>query len=72
VAFGTRVIIGQDAGERSLTIVGHDEAEPASGLIAFTSPVAQALMGAEAGEEIMLPGSTDPVRVISVERACAC
>ena len=71
VAFGMRVVIDQGGGERPLTIVGHDEAEPASGLIAFASPLAQALMGAEAGEDIMLPGSAEPVRVISVEPAWA-
>ncbi len=66
VAFGTRVSIEQGAGSRTLTIVGHDEADPASGLIGFASPLAQALMGAEPGEEISLPGSADVVRVISI------
>jgi transcription elongation GreA/GreB family factor len=71
VAFGTRVSIEQGGGKRALTIVGHDEADPASGLIAFASPLAQALMGAEAGEEIVLPGSAHPVRVIAIEPAPA-
>jgi transcription elongation GreA/GreB family factor len=69
VAFGTRVSIEQGGGTRTLTIVGHDEADPASGLIAFTSPLAQALMGAEAGEDIVPPGNVQPVRVISIEQA---
>ena len=69
VAFGTRVSIEQDGSIRTLTIVGHDEAEPASGLIAFSSPIAQALMGAEPGEEIIPPGSTNGVQVISIEPA---
>jgi transcription elongation GreA/GreB family factor len=67
VAFGTRVTIEQNSRTRTLTIVGHDEAEPGSGLIAFTSPLAQALMGAESGEELNLPGSPGPAHVISVE-----
>lgn len=69
VAFGTRVTLEQDGRVRDLTIVGHDEADPASGLIAFASPLGRALMGAEAGEEFAVPGSRHPVRVISVARA---
>jgi transcription elongation GreA/GreB family factor len=69
VAFGTRVGIEQDGLARTLTIVGHDEADPAEGLIAFASPLAQALMGAEPGEDINLPGSERVIRVISVESA---
>jgi transcription elongation GreA/GreB family factor len=67
VAFGTRICIEQGGGLRTFTIVGHDEADPTSGLIAFASPLAQALMGAEAGEEISPPGSAQHVQVISIE-----
>ena len=69
VAFGTRVRIEQDGNVQTLTIVGHDEADPAAGLIAFASPLAQALMGAEPGEDLNRPGSDQAIRVISVERA---
>ncbi len=69
VAFGTRVTLEQGGGIRTLTIVGHDEADPTSGLIAFASPLARALMGAELGEDIMPPGSDHAVRVISIELA---
>jgi transcription elongation GreA/GreB family factor len=69
VAFGTRVSVDQGGKLRTLTIVGHDEADPAAGLIGFGSPLAQALMGAETGEEIDIPGGTNPVRVVSIEPA---
>ena len=69
VAFGTRVTIEQGGRMRALTIVGHDEADPPSGTIAFASPLAQALMGAEAGEDISLPGSAAGSRVVSIEPA---
>jgi transcription elongation GreA/GreB family factor len=69
VAFGTRVMVEQNNRTRTLTIVGHDEADPRSGLIAFASPIAQALMGAEPGDEVELPGSSATARVISVEPA---
>ena len=67
VAFGTRVTIEQAGRARTLTIVGHDEADPPSGTIAFASPLAQALMGAEAGEDISLPGGATSSRVVSIE-----
>jgi transcription elongation GreA/GreB family factor len=68
VAFGTRVTIEEHGRLRSLTLVGHDEAQPASGLIAFASPIGQALMGAEAGEDVTVrPGHA--VRIVSVEPA---
>jgi transcription elongation GreA/GreB family factor len=69
VAFGTRVTIEQDGRPRILTIVGHDEADPASGTIAFASPLARALMGAEVGDEVSLPGRTETVQVISIDPA---
>jgi transcription elongation GreA/GreB family factor len=69
VTFGTRVAIEQGGRVRTLTIVGHDEADPAAGLIAFASPLAQALMGAEPDEKITFPGSHQATRVISVESA---
>ena len=66
VAFGTRVTIEDHGRLRSLTLVGHDEAQPASGLIAFASPIGQALIGAEAGEDVTVrPGHS--VRIVSVE-----
>jgi transcription elongation GreA/GreB family factor len=68
VAFGTRVSVQQGDQLRTFTIVGHDEADPAAGLIGFASPLAQALMGAEPGEEISLP-SGGTVRVVAIESA---
>jgi transcription elongation GreA/GreB family factor len=69
VAFGSRVTIRQAGRTRTLAIVGHDEADPASGSIAFASPLARALMGAEAGDEIELPGNAEVVQLIAVEPA---
>jgi transcription elongation GreA/GreB family factor len=69
VAFGTRVAVDQGGHVRTFTIVGHDEADPAAGLIAFASPLARALMGAEPDEDVALPGSDQAARVISVESA---
>ncbi|QIL03403.1 nucleoside-diphosphate kinase [Sphingomonas sinipercae] len=67
VAFGARVSIEQHGAVRTLTIVGHDEAEPAAGLIGFASPLARALIGAEVDDEVALPGNSGPARVVAVE-----
>lgn len=67
VAFGTRVTIEQDGRTRSLMIVGHDEADPAAGLLPFASPLGQALIGAEPGDEIDAPGGGETMLVVSVE-----
>lgn len=52
-AFGATVRV--DAGEEfegTFTIVGDDEADPAAGRIAFTSPLAEALDGARVGSTV--------------------
>ncbi len=51
VAFGSRVRVCMNGAERSLEIVGDDEADPASGRIAFSAPLARALMGSSAGDK---------------------
>ncbi|WP_324806278.1 GreA/GreB family elongation factor [Sphingomonas sp. LY29] len=67
VAFGTRVTFERDGKQRTLDLVGHDESEPAANRIAFTAPIAHALMGAEVGEEVDLPGSDETLRVLAIE-----
>ena len=37
---------------RTFTILGPDEADPAKGSISFLSPVGQALLGKEEGDEV--------------------
>ena len=61
VAIGTTVTMaptgGQSGRTRTLAIVGHDEADPAADRIAFTAPLARALLGAEVGDEIEVGGT---------------
>jgi transcription elongation GreA/GreB family factor len=55
VAFGSRVTIARDDGRtQTYTIVGEDEADPKSGTISFTSPLARALMGKTVGDTAFL------------------
>jgi len=54
VRFGATVVLTdvETDDEVTYTIVGEDEADAKKGLISVTSPVAQALMGKEAGDEV--------------------
>lgn len=64
--FGSRVRFALDDRERTVSIVGHDEAVPARGLLAFTAPLARALLGAEAGEFVDFNGREEAIEVLEV------
>ena len=74
VRFGATVAVarlGQDEGAapQRLTIVGVDEADPATGRVAFVSPIARALLGVAVGTEVSLAGRR--LRVVSIEDEAA-
>lgn len=56
VIFGSTVDVEDvDSGEsKSFMILGPDEAEPSKGSISFLSPVGQALLGKEEGDEVTI------------------
>ena len=64
---GSRVTLRLAGRERRVEIVGHDEADPAAGLIAYAAPLAHALLGAIAGERVGFNGVDDAIEVIAVE-----
>ena len=66
VQFGSRVRFILDGKPREVAIVGHDEADPANGLLAFTAPLARALLGAEAGEFVDFAGREEAIEVVEV------
>lgn len=66
VAIGTRVTIDRDGQTRTYEIVGHDESDPGSDRIAFTSPLARALIGAEVGQACEFPNSDEPITVTAI------
>lgn len=66
VAIGTSVTFTLNGKERRLTIVGDDEADPAHGLVSFSSPLARALMDAEAGENVDFNGSEGAIEVLAI------
>lgn len=60
VVFGTTVeLINENKGEKTVyRIVGEDEADVRAGLLSYTSPIARALIGKEAGDvvDVRTPG----------------
>jgi transcription elongation GreA/GreB family factor len=66
VAFGTRVTYRQAGTEKTVAIVGDDEADPGAGSISFSAPLARALMGAAVGEVVDFGGRPDALEVVAV------
>jgi transcription elongation GreA/GreB family factor len=66
VAIGTRVAFTLNGKDRTLGIVGDDEADPAAGLVSFASPLARAMIGAEPGELLPFGGKDDALEVIAI------
>ena len=56
VAFGTTVGIRLNGQERTITIVGDDEARPHDGLLSFSAPLCRAMMDAETGDQLDFAG----------------
>ena len=65
-AFGSRVTFRLNGQERIVEIVGDDEADPASGRIAFSAPLARALIGAGPGDLSDFGGKADAIEIVSV------
>lgn len=66
VAFGSTVTIRRKGREQTFRIVGGDEADAARGLISFRAPMAQAVMGARAGDEIEAPEPLGEMEIIAI------
>lgn len=69
VFFGATVTyVTEDDAERTVTIVGVDEADVEQGKINWLSPVARALLKAEVGDEVTVrtPGGTEVLEVVRI------
>ena len=65
-AFGVKVAIARDDGRKqAFAIVGEDEADFDKGLIAYTAPVARALIGSGVGDVVDIPGGE--AEIVSLE-----
>ena len=65
VGFGSRVTFALAGKERTVTLVGDDEADPAAGLLSFSAPLARAMMGAEEGETVPFNGREDAIEILA-------
>lgn len=65
VAFGSRVAFKLNGQTRTIDIVGDDEAEPTLGRLAFSAPLARAMMGAYPGERVAFAGKADAIELLS-------
>lgn len=66
VAFGSTVTFRLNGKQQTLTIVGHDEADPAARLISFAAPLVRAMIEAEPGETLPFGGRPDALEVLSI------
>lgn len=64
VGFGSRVRFRLNGQERQIDIVGDDEADPPAGRLAFSAPLARAMMGAEAGERVDFGDKAEAIEIL--------
>ena len=67
IGIGSRVTYRLNEAEKTITIVGGDEADPALGCVAFSAPLARALMGTEVGERVEYQDREDAIEIVAVE-----
>ena len=68
VEFGCTVDFRLNGKDRSITIVGDDEADPAAGLISFSAPLARAMLQAEPGDEVEFGGHPTAIEILAVHK----
>ena len=67
VQFGDPVLLARANGRRqTFRIAGEDEADPASGLIAYVSPLARAVLGRSVGDKTDLKG--EEIEIVAITR----
>lgn len=68
VRFGASVEIEGPGGRRELRIVGIDEADPGSGLVAFTAPLARAMFGRRVADvvSVQTPGGDEELQIVAI------
>lgn len=69
VLFGATVTLADERDEeRTVTLVGEDEADAASGRISWHSPVARAIRGAAVGDvrRVALPGGDKDYEIVAI------
>jgi len=67
VTLGATVTIDDGEQRRTFTIVGEDQADPAQGLISWTSPLGNALMGVKRGAKVVWQRPVGDVTITIVD-----
>ena len=67
VEIGVRVSVLLNGATRMFELVGDDQADPAAGLISFSSPLARAMAGAEVGDMLPFNGIADGLEILEIE-----
>jgi transcription elongation factor GreB len=68
IFFGATVRLRSAAGERTITILGLDEVDPARGIVSWISPIAKALLKAREGDTVVLrsPSGEEQLQIMEV------
>jgi transcription elongation factor GreB len=69
VYFGATVtLVDEDDHERTVTLIGEDETDPAAGRISWSSPIARAIRGAAVGDlrRVTLPAGERELEIVSI------
>jgi transcription elongation factor GreB len=68
VFFGATVRVQGASGEKTVTIVGVDEVDPAHGRVSWVSPIAKALLKAREGDRVTLrtPAGEEKLEILEV------
>ncbi|HWJ70539.1 MAG TPA: GreA/GreB family elongation factor [Sphingobium sp.] len=66
VAFGCTVVFRLNNQQRSITIVGDDEADPAAGLLSFSAPLSRAMMHAMPDDLVAFGGKPDAIEILAI------
>jgi transcription elongation factor GreB len=68
IFFGATVRVKGASGEKTVTIVGVDEVDPAHGRVSWVSPIAKALLKAREGERVTLrtPAGEEKLEILEV------
>lgn len=67
VRFGARVRYRLGGKDNTVTIVGHDEADPGKQLLSFLAPLSRALLGAQVGDELDFAGNEAALEVLAID-----
>lgn len=74
VRFGCAVEVCDEAGQvATYTLVGEDEADPAQGKLSWVSPLAEVLLHAEVGDEVVWrrPAGTQRLEILAIRPGAA-